>query len=119
MSTFTIEIDDHGLARALASASNDLEAVTDQATDDAREPLADAFYRETHVITGDLRAANEIIAGPGFRLTHVNFMPYASFEDARHHFVARSVEHGERDVLRIYDQAVDEFAETFGGDDGE
>lgn len=116
MSNFTIEIDDHGLARDLASASNDLEAVIDQATDDAADPLADAFYRETHVITGDLRAANELIAGPGFRMTHTNFMPYASFEDARHHFVARSVERGERGAVAVYEQAVDVFAETFGGD---
>lgn len=114
MSTFAIEIDDHGLARDLAAAPNDLEAVIDQATDDAREPLGDAFWRETHVQSGDLRAANELIAGPGFRMTISNFMPYATFEDDRHHFVARSVERGERGVIATYEQAVDEFAETFG-----
>lgn len=119
MSTFTIEIDDHGLARDLAAASNDLEMVIDQATDDAREPLGRAFWAVTHVVSGDLRDANEFIAGPGFQLTHVNFMPYASFENDLHHFQDRGVERAERDVLRIYDQAVGEFAETFGGDDGE
>lgn len=119
MSNFSITIDDHGLARDLASASNDLETVIDQATDDAREPLGDAFWHETHKRSGDLRAANELIAGPGFRMTISNFMPYATFEDARHHFVARSVERGERGVIATYEREVDEYTERFGGDNGE
>ena len=116
--TITIEGDD-ALARALRAAPDDLERVIDSATDDAREPMGDAFYAETHVITGDLRAANELIAGPGFRMTHINEMEYASFEDARHHFVARSVERAERGVIAVYDAAIEGFTRTFGGPDGQ
>lgn len=117
MSNFTIEIiGDEALQQALHAASADIERVTDTASDDAREPLGTAFWHETHVMSGDLRDANELIAGPGFRVTLANFMPYASFEDDRHHFVARSVERGERGVLRVYEQAVDAFTTTFGDD---
>lgn len=111
--SITIEGADE-LARALNAASAEIERVTDIASDDAREPLGKAFYAETHVKSGDLRDANELIAGPGFRVTLANFMPYASFEDDRHHFVARSVERGERGVLRVYRQAIDAFTDDFG-----
>jgi hypothetical protein len=115
MSNFTIEIDDHGLARELAAAPAELSTVIDVATDDAREPMADAFYAVTPVDTGLLRSQNELLAGPGFQVTYFNETSYASFVDARQQFVARGVERGERGVITTYADAIDGFTRTFGG----
>lgn len=109
-------IGDEALRRVLEAAPETIEDAIDVGSDDAREPLGKAFSAETHVQSGDLRDANELIPGPGFRVTLANFMPYASFEDDRHQFVARSVERGERGVLRVYEAAIERAADTIEGD---
>lgn len=109
-------IGDAALRRALELAPETLELELDLASDQAAEVLGQAFWHETHVVSGDLRRANELIVGPGFRVTLANFMPYASIEDDRHHFVERSVERGERGVIREYEAAVDQAADTIEGD---
>jgi hypothetical protein len=104
------------LQRALTDAPETIDRAIDVASDEAAGVLGQAFWHETHVVSGDLRRANELIAGPGFRVTLVNFMPYASIEDDRHHFVERSVERGERDVLREYEAAIDQAVDEIEGD---
>lgn len=117
MSNFSIEIlGAEALRRALDDAPETIGDAIDVATDDAREPLGQAFWAETHVQSGDLRDANELIPGPGFRVTLANFMPYASFEDDRHSFVERSVERGERGVTNVYEAAIERAASTIEGD---
>jgi len=117
MSTdLTVEIHgDEALMRALVAAPETIGDAIDVGSDEAADVLGRAFWHETHVISGDLRGANELIPGPGFRVTLTNFMPYATFEDDRHEFVARSVERGERGVMREYEAAIDQAADTIEG----
>ena len=118
MSTdLTVEIHgDEALMRALVAAPETIDAAIDVASDEAAGILQRAISAVTPVRTGFLRSQNDLIPVSNFTVYYNNFAPYASYVDARRDFVARGVERGERQVDRVYQDAIDHAATEIEGD---
>jgi hypothetical protein len=100
----------------LQSAPETIDRAIDVAGDDAARVLQGAISAVTPVRTGFLRSQNDLIPVSNFTVYYNNFAPYASYVDARRDFVARGVERGERGVMREYEAAIDQAADTIEGD---
>jgi hypothetical protein len=108
-------IGDEALLRALTDAPDVIDAAIDLAGDEAASVLQRAISAVTPVRTGFLRSQNDLIPVSNFTVYYNNFAPYASYVDARRDFVARGVERGERQVDRVYQEAIDHAATEIEG----
>jgi len=113
---YTVEIiGDDELMRALVAAPETIGDAIDVASDEAAGILQGAISAVTPVRTGFLRSQNDMIPVSNFTVTYTNVAPYASYVDARRDFVARGVERGERQVDRVYQDAIDHAATEIEG----
>jgi hypothetical protein len=108
-------IGDDELRRALTAAPETIGDAIDVASGEAASVLQGAISAVTPVRTGFLRSQNDLIPVSNFTVYYYNFTPYASYMDARRDFVARGVERGERGVMREYEAAIDQAADTIEG----
>lgn len=114
----TIEIEIEGLS-LLGDALVNAPQTVDQALYDANREvigiLSPAVDAVTRVDTGFMVSNNEFSVPGMFTVMYSNLTPYVGVWEERDHFVEQGVENVRDEVEQVYEDAMDEVADTFAG----